>query len=112
MFSVVVLTHTYLSTKRVMPVLLSVHAYPVCYLTRMPCSHIKHTPLPCTPLYTTRTTHTLHRGLAFEGALHRDMGNIEVADQNAAVAFFVGKGLIDKARVGMFGWSYGGECGV
>jgi dipeptidyl aminopeptidase/acylaminoacyl peptidase len=40
------------------------------------------------------------------------MGNIEVADQNAAVAFFVGKGLIDKARVGMFGWSYGGECGV
>lgn len=65
--------------------------------------------------YTYARIHILslpRRGLAFEGALHRDMGNIEVADQNAAVAFFVGKGLIDKARVGMFGWSYGGGCNV
>ena len=38
------------------------------------------------------------------------MGNIEVADQNAAVAYFVQKGLIDKVRVGMFGWSYGGTA--
>ena len=48
------------------------------------------------------------RGLAFEGALHRDMGNIEIKDQQAAVHHFVQQGLIDPARVGMFGWSYGG----
>ena len=33
-----------------------------------------------------------------------------MADQNAAVAYFVQRGLIDKARVGMFGWSYGGTA--
>jgi dipeptidyl-peptidase-4 len=48
------------------------------------------------------------RGLAFEGAMHRDMGNIEVADQTAAVQHFAQAGLIDASRVGMFGWSYGG----
>eukprot|EP01034_Spumella_vulgaris_P021385 gene21385-27415_t len=48
------------------------------------------------------------RGLAFEGAMHRDMGNIEVADQTAAVQHFAQAGLIDATRVGMFGWSYGG----
>jgi hypothetical protein len=49
-----------------------------------------------------------NRGIAFEGALRYDMGNIEVADQQAAVRYFAGKGLIDATRVGMFGWSYGG----
>jgi hypothetical protein len=42
------------------------------------------------------------RGLAFEGALHRDMGNIEVQDQNCAVAYFAQRGLIDATRVGTF----------
>jgi dipeptidyl-peptidase-4 len=51
---------------------------------------------------------TYRRGLAFEGALHRDMGNIEIKDQQAAVEHFVQQGLVDAARVGMFGWSYGG----
>ena len=36
------------------------------------------------------------------------MGNIEVVDQQTAVEFFVKEGLVDPARVGMFGWSYGG----
>ncbi len=48
------------------------------------------------------------RGLAFEGAMHRDMGNVEVVDQSTAVRHFAASGLIDPARVGMFGWSYGG----
>jgi len=48
------------------------------------------------------------RGLAFEGALHRDMGNVEVQDQKAAVEHFVRQGLVDPKKVGMFGWSYGG----
>lgn len=48
------------------------------------------------------------RGLAFEGAMHRDMGNVEVQDQVAAVEYLASKGLVDIKRVGMFGWSYGG----
>jgi dipeptidyl-peptidase-4 len=47
------------------------------------------------------TYYSLHRrGIAFEGAIHRDMGNLEVQDQNCAVAYFAGRGLIDPTRVG------------
>jgi dipeptidyl-peptidase-4 len=54
------------------------------------------------------------RGLAFEGAVKGDMGNLEVVDQSTAVAFLsTGFGanqtpLVDASRVGMMGWSYGG----
>jgi dipeptidyl-peptidase-4 len=48
------------------------------------------------------------RGLAFEGAMKHDMGNIEVQDQVAAVEYFAKIGLVDRNHVGMFGWSYGG----
>lgn len=39
------------------------------------------------------------RGIEFEGALNRDMGNIEVADQVHAINYFVNKGLIIKQKV-------------
>ena len=39
------------------------------------------------------------RGLAFEGAVKWDMGNLEVSDQQAAVAAFAAEGLVDTARV-------------
>jgi dipeptidyl-peptidase-4 len=48
------------------------------------------------------------RGLAFEGALHRRMGTIEVADQVDGVKWLAAQGLADPARVGVMGWSYGG----
>jgi dipeptidyl-peptidase 4 len=48
------------------------------------------------------------RGLAFESAIHCDMGRLEVLDQQAAVEYFAALGLVDASRVGMFGWSYGG----
>jgi dipeptidyl-peptidase-4 len=48
------------------------------------------------------------RGLAFEGALHRDMGNIEVQDQVDGVRWLAAQGLGDPKRVGIYGWSYGG----
>jgi len=48
------------------------------------------------------------RGLAFEGALRHDMGNIEVQDQVDGVNWLVKEGLADPDRVGMYGWSYGG----
>jgi dipeptidyl-peptidase-4 len=48
------------------------------------------------------------RGLAFEGALKHDMGNIEVQDQVDGVNWLVAQGLADPERVGIYGWSYGG----
>ncbi len=48
------------------------------------------------------------RGLAFEGALHRRMGTIEVDDQVAGVRWLVEQGISDPERVGIYGWSYGG----
>ncbi|TFG95990.1 MAG: S9 family peptidase, partial [Myxococcales bacterium] len=48
------------------------------------------------------------RGLAFEGALRHDMGNIEVQDQVDGVRWLVEQGLADPERVGIYGWSYGG----
>jgi dipeptidyl-peptidase-4 len=48
------------------------------------------------------------RGLHFESPLHLRMGEIEVDDQVAAVEWAVSAGLADPARVGVYGWSYGG----
>jgi dipeptidyl-peptidase 4 len=48
------------------------------------------------------------RGLAFEGAIKHRLGQIEVADQVTGVRWLVERGLADPARVGVYGWSYGG----
>lgn len=48
------------------------------------------------------------RGLAFEGALRRDMGRVELEDQVDGVRHFAALGLVDPERVGIYGWSYGG----
>jgi dipeptidyl-peptidase-4 len=50
-----------------------------------------------------------NRGLAFEGALHRNMGSVEVRDQVAAVRWLASnRDFADAGRVGIYGWSYGG----
>lgn len=51
---------------------------------------------------------SFRRGIAFEGAIHRNMGYLEVEDQCAAVNHFAAEGLINPGKVGMIGWSYGG----
>ena len=48
------------------------------------------------------------RGLVFEAPIKHDMGHLELLDQIAGVRWAVGAGLADGARVGMYGWSYGG----
>jgi dipeptidyl-peptidase-4 len=52
---------------------------------------------------------TANRGLAFEAALNRDMGNIEVVDQAAGLAWLEDNfHYVDASRAGIYGWSYGG----
>jgi len=48
------------------------------------------------------------RGLAFEGAIRRRLGRLEVLDQVAAVRHLVLCGIADSRRIGVYGWSYGG----
>ncbi|MCE9637612.1 MAG: S9 family peptidase [Planctomycetes bacterium] len=48
------------------------------------------------------------RGLAFESAIYRNMGDIEVKDQEDGVRWLVANGLAAPGRVGIYGWSYGG----
>jgi dipeptidyl-peptidase-4 len=48
------------------------------------------------------------RGVAFEGAVRHNLGDVEVQDQVDGVRWLVDRGLADPARVGVYGWSYGG----
>jgi dienelactone hydrolase len=48
------------------------------------------------------------RGLAFESAISRRLGRLEVLDQVAVVRQLTVRGIADPTRVGIYGWSYGG----
>ncbi len=48
------------------------------------------------------------RGTAFESAIHRDLGRVELEDQLAGVEHLKSLPFVDPARIGITGWSYGG----
>jgi dipeptidyl-peptidase-4 len=48
------------------------------------------------------------RGHAFESALYRRLGEKELADQREGVRQLIAQGFVDPARIGIYGWSYGG----
>ncbi len=48
------------------------------------------------------------RGHAFETPVFRKLGSIELADQVAGVDYLISLGFVDRARIGIRGWSYGG----
>ncbi len=49
-----------------------------------------------------------NRGLAFEAPLALHMGGVEVDDQVDGVRWLTARPYVDGARVGIYGWSYGG----
>ncbi len=49
-----------------------------------------------------------NRGKTFEDPIYLGMGKPEVADQLAGVDYLKGLGFVDPARIGVYGWSYGG----
>ena len=51
---------------------------------------------------------TWGRGHAFETAVHRRLGELEVADQLAAVRWLNGHAWVDSDRIAVYGGSYGG----
>lgn len=48
------------------------------------------------------------RGHGWESPLYRRFGKVELADQLAGVKYLIAKGFVDEARIGIYGWSYGG----
>ena len=52
---------------------------------------------------------TQNRGAAFEKAINRQCGTAEVADQMAGIRALLDRApWIDRERIGVHGWSYGG----
>ncbi len=51
---------------------------------------------------------TNNRGLAFEQAVHRQLGTLEVEDQMVGVDYLKSLAYVDTNRIGVHGWSYGG----
>ncbi len=49
-----------------------------------------------------------NRGAEFEKALHRKLGQAEVADQMEGVNYLKSLPYVDSSRIGVDGWSYGG----
>ena len=48
------------------------------------------------------------RGHAFETPIYHRMGKVELSDQLEGIRYLVSQGFVDPARIGMYGWSYGG----
>jgi dipeptidyl-peptidase-4 len=53
-------------------------------------------------------TGTGFRGAAFKRSTYKQMGNLESRDQIAAAETIAGWSFVDKSRIGIWGWSYGG----
>jgi dipeptidyl-peptidase-4 len=49
-----------------------------------------------------------HRGTAFQAPIHDKLGDIEVADQVLGARWLGSQSFVDPARIGVWGWSYGG----
>jgi len=48
------------------------------------------------------------RGTAFQAPIHGKLGDVEVADQVQGARWLAAQGFVDPARIGVWGWSYGG----
>lgn len=53
-----------------------------------------------------------NRGFEFETALHRNMGSVEIDDQMKGVEYLLSQPYVDKNRIGVQGWSYGGYMSI
>jgi dipeptidyl-peptidase 4 len=48
------------------------------------------------------------RGTAFQAPIHDKLGDVEVTDQVQGARWLGSQGFVDPARIGVWGWSYGG----
>jgi dipeptidyl-peptidase-4 len=53
-----------------------------------------------------------NRGRAFEQAIFRHAGDAQMEDMMSCLDYLAGQRYVDKNRMGLFGWSYGGFMNV
>ncbi|MCQ2973298.1 MAG: S9 family peptidase [Bacteroidales bacterium] len=51
---------------------------------------------------------TENRGAEFEHIIHRNLGKYETEDQKVGLDYLKSLSFVDKSRIGIHGWSYGG----
>jgi dipeptidyl-peptidase-4 len=51
---------------------------------------------------------TWGQGHGFETPIHKHLGKVELEDQRAGVEYLISLGFVDRERIGVNGWSYGG----
>lgn len=51
---------------------------------------------------------TASRGTAFQSPIHERLGDVEVTDQVTGARWLATQSFVDPARIGVWGWSYGG----
>ena len=59
-------------------------------------------------IFTVDNRGTSGRGHKFETPIYHHFGQAELADQLAGVAWLTKQPYVDRARIGIWGWSYGG----
>ncbi len=59
-------------------------------------------------IFTLDNRGSLNRGFDFESATFRKLGNIEMEDQLAGIDYLTKQNYVDKKRIGVYGWSFGG----
>jgi dipeptidyl-peptidase 4 len=59
-------------------------------------------------IFTVEGRGTSNRGKEFEQAVHRRLGTCEMEDQLKGLSYLKSLPYVDGARVGIFGWSFGG----
>ncbi len=59
-------------------------------------------------VFTVDTRGSDNRGKAFEQVIHRQQGVAQMQDLESALNYLTAQSFVDKTRMGLFGWSYGG----
>ncbi len=59
-------------------------------------------------VFTVDTRGSDNRGKAFEQSIFRKLGEAQMEDMMAAVGYLESQSFVDKDRMGLFGWSFGG----
>ncbi|MDL2314636.1 S9 family peptidase [Bacteroidales bacterium OttesenSCG-928-C19] len=59
-------------------------------------------------VFTVDNRGTAYRGFAFETAIHRNLGTVEMDDQIQGIEFLKSLPYVDTERIAVDGWSYGG----
>ena len=49
-----------------------------------------------------------NRGREFEQTIFRKAGDVQMEDLESGVNYLIGQSYVDKSRMALFGWSYGG----